>query len=201
MSSLLPYYHDLPEALRPPEDGSRGIRKYDEILNHHPIEKLPRSLMPNRHRSYLPPLVHLGYVLDMEKIMLYAEEHGLVVSYRMLDFELSRQGVYESKYTLNMHARDTIVAVFRHVENSFGITPERLQYVLIFPVMKDQHFVSITTNRTLLYDPPPASDLEGIRRFLNPDGTNPSKWYLDAAEWFWAPRHGQFSQRDAVTTE
>lgn len=149
-----------------------------------PLLNLPKSLFLTGDSLIRPPLFHLGYLIDMARIVAYAEKHDLIctilgISARPGDSNGEITLVYEKE----MDPRTTRAAVFRHMETVWGLDTIRLRCVpvpvngTLLPLM------SITTNHSYLYDPPSIGDICKLSTQWA-DGENP-RWYLDGYEGEW----------------
>lgn len=149
-----------------------------------PLRNLAKPLFLTSNSGLYPPLLHLGYLIDMDRIMEYAKQYGLIQT--ILGFSAS-PGDSDDEITFvykeEMDPRTTRNAVFRHMEATWNLKTIRLRCIHVPVNGTLSPLMSITTNHSYLRNRPCLEDIHELGTKCT-HGEKP-RWYLDGHEGGW----------------
>lgn len=150
---------------------------------------LPRILVPRASSTLMPPIMHYGWSVDMEFLIKYAKQHGLLRYYQKL--------VPDENEDLDEDSDDEKETKVINIVNRYGSASQALCHIVALvggssmplhvgpEVVCQRHgsmIVSLFTNYTLTSAP-----TDEFKRTLREklQLTGEPRWYLDCSDAVW----------------
>ncbi|EIM82021.1 uncharacterized protein STEHIDRAFT_171620 [Stereum hirsutum FP-91666 SS1] len=151
-----------------------------------PLEGIPEYLVPepSEKRTFLPPLMHYGWILDKDRALRFVQSHGFdpIVS--------DERGITPNYYAACIEALTILL------DEKTGVIPDDPRIKIVF-LCDGQYFLnpvkqgkinfhlalSVGTNYEGAI---PTKDIEKLGEVIAP-GVEPM-WFLDMEKWTWSRR-------------